>query len=252
MPDASSDLTLLIDNSNTRTKFMRARGLELLPGQRVLPTADITPADVRELLRGWEYGRTLRCSVVPAARQPLCEGAGGEVLLLGAESPLNISLDYPEPATIGADRLANAMAAAETCPLPCVALDLGTATTFDVVVGGEGGKPRFIGGVIAPGLAAMGQYPGRSTALLPAIEPRAPQHAIGRSTAEAMHAGAFHGYAGLVRGILNAIAEDLGRQPYVVATGGDAALLAAALPEINALDPLLTFRGLALAAERMR
>ncbi len=247
--ELSQKNTLLVDNSNTRTKFMLARGRELLPGQRMLPTAELSSRAVRALLQGWDYGRAALCSVVPAARSSIIAGLGMEPLLLGADSPMNILLDYPLPATLGADRLANAMAAAERCPLPCVAIDLGTASTFDVLVEGEG-RPRFIGGVIAPGLAAMGQYLGRNTALLPALEAREPQNAIGRSTAEALHAGAWHGYRGLVREILRSIAAELGRQPCVIATGGDAALLASALPEICAVDPFLTFRGIALAARQ--
>ena len=112
--------------------------------------------------------------------------------------------------------------------------------------------PRFIGGVIAPGLAAMGQYMARHAALLPLLEPQLPQRAIGRSTQEALHAGACHGYRGLVREILATIAVELGQQPYVIATGGDAASPAARLPEINEVDPLLTFRGMALISHGAR
>ncbi len=249
--DCDGHITLLVDNSNTRTKFMRERGGELLPGLRMLPTAALTPAAVRELLHDWHYSRAFACSVVPAARQAIAEGVGAAVEWLGAGSPLNLLLDYPEPATLGADRIANAMAVAALCPLPCVAVDLGTASTFDVVVPGEG-KPRFIGGAIAPGLAAAGQYMARHAALLPSLEPQPPAHAIGRSTQEALHAGAWHGYRGLVREILSSLAAELGQKPYIIATGGDADLLAPQLPEIDAVDPLLTFRGLALAAHMGR
>ncbi len=246
--DCGAGTTLLIDNSNTRTKFMLSVGGGLGSAQRVLPTADISAHAVRELLRGWSFERAMLCSVVPAAVQSLTEGAGVPVSCLGVDSPMNIVLDYPGVATLGADRIANAMAAAALCPAPCVAVDLGTAVTFDVVVPG-GACPRFIGGVIAPGLASMTQYLSRNTALLPALEPHEPASAIGRSTAEALHAGAVYGYRGLVREILAAIEHESGAKPCVVATGGDAALLAAQLPEIDRVDPLLTFRGLALAAK---
>ncbi len=242
---------LLVDNSNTRTKFMLETGGRLQPCQRVMPTASITPEGVRSLLRGWRYERALVCSVVPDGARSIAAGVDAPVVMLGSDTPLNIDLDYPGKRTLGADRIANAVAAADMCPLPCVAVDLGTAVTFDVVAAGAT-RPRFIGGVIAPGLAAMAQYLSRNTALLPAIEPEEPERAIGRSTAEALHAGTVYGYRGLVREILHSIRSELGEQPFVIATGGDAALLASQLPEINSVDPLLTFRGLRLVAHLSR
>ncbi len=243
--------TLLVDNSNTRTKFTLWDGgsMEALP-QTSLPTADLCTESIRSLLaeRGWEYDSAVICSVVPAAARILAETLGENVHLLGADSPMNIVLDYPRPETLGADRIANAMAAAPFAPMPCVVVDFGTAVTFDVLVAGEG-NPRFIGGVIAPGLGAMAQYLGRNTALLPALEPRQPEQAIGRSTEEALHAGSYHGYCGLVRGILTALEAQLGQKPCVIATGGDAALLATWLPDIDRVCPALTLTGLALAAQ---
>ncbi len=242
--------TLLVDNSNTRTKFTLLADGDFDRQPACLPTAELTVGAIRRLLsdRGWLAARTLICSVVPEAAAVIAEAVGGEVSMLGAASPMNLELDYPRPETLGADRIANVMAAAAFAPLPCVVADFGTAVTFDVLVEGEG-KPRFIGGVIAPGLGAMGQYLARNTALLPALEPAMAARAIGRSTEEALHSGSCHGYAGLVRGILTALAEELGETPAVIATGGDAPLLAFWLPEITSVRPWLTFEGLALAAE---
>lgn len=239
---------LLVDNSNTRTKFMLSRGGILHPSQRILPTGAISPPAVRRLLHGWDYQRAVLCSVVPAKADILAESLGVPVCRLTRHARLNIRLDYPGVRTLGADRIANAMAAARNCPLPCVAVDLGTAVTFDVVVPGDE-LPRFIGGVIAPGLPSMTQYLSRNTAQLPAIEPEEPEHAIGRTTAEALHAGTVLGYRGLIREILNSIAAELACTPYVIATGGDAPLLASQLSEITELDPLLTFRGINLAGQ---
>ncbi len=244
---------LLVDNSNTRTKFTLWSGLEVADCPRLsLPTATLSVEGIRAALasHGWSYTATHICSVVPQAARIIAEAVGGEVHMLEADSPMNISLDYPHPETLGADRIANAMAAAAFAPLPCVVVDFGTAVTFDVLVAGEG-RPRFIGGVIAPGLGAMAQYLERNTALLPALEPQKPAHAIGRSTEEALHSGSCHGYCGMVRGILSALAEELGEAPRVIATGGDAQLLASWLPEIDRVCPNLTFAGLALAAGRV-
>lgn len=247
MSQNKNERVLLVDNSNTRTKFVLQINGQLQPCQRVLPTASITPVAVARLLRGWRYDRAEICSVVPNRVAALEDGVACPVRLLNRHSKLNIQLDYEGVATLGADRIANAMAAAALCPLPCVAVDLGTAVTFDVVVAGDP-LPRFIGGVIAPGLAGMTQYLSRNTAQLPAIEPEEPQHAIGRNTSEALRAGTVYGYRGLIREILSSIEAELGDKPYVIATGGDAVLLASQLEEINAVDPLLTFRGIALAA----
>ncbi len=245
--------TLLVDNSNTRTKFILWHGgaLDSLPEQHraSLPTAALSVESIRSLLagKGWSYSSTFICSVVPAAARIIAEAVGGEVRMLGADSPMNIVLDYPAPETLGADRIANAMAAATLAPMPCIVVDFGTAVTFDVLVSGEV-QPRFIGGVIAPGLGAMAQYLERNTALLPALEPGQPAQAVGRSTEEALYSGSYHGYCGLVRGILSALSSELGQKPCVIATGGDAGLLAGWLPEIDRVYPLLTFTGLSLAA----
>ncbi len=242
--------TLLVDNSNTRTKFTLLNAAGFDPAFACLPTATLSVETIRALLaeRGWSYGRTLICSVVPDAAATIAAAVGGEVSMLGAASPMNIVLDYPGRATLGADRIANAMAAAAFAPMPCVVIDFGTAVTFDVLVAGVG-CPRFIGGVIAPGLGAMGQYLERNTALLPAVEARRPEHAIGRHTEEALQSGSHYGYCGLVRGILRALAEELGEEPFIIATGGDADMLSSWLPELACVRPQLTFEGLALAAE---
>ncbi len=249
MNHSESRRILLVDNSNTRTKFTLLAGEHFDEDLSCLPTAELSVESIRALLqaRHWQYDEVLISSVVPAAAKVIAEAVGGPVRMLSASSPMNISLDYPNAGTLGADRIANVMAAASFAPMPCVVLDFGTAVTFDVLVAGEG-RPRFIGGVIAPGLASMAQYLSCNTALLPALAPARAEHAIGRSTEEALHAGSFHGYCGMVRGILGAISEELGIQPYVLATGGDAALMRAWLPEISAVHPLLTFQGLALAA----
>jgi type III pantothenate kinase len=154
-----------------------------------------------------------------------------------------IGIDYPKPRTIGPDRLANAVSLRHHFGQPAVAVDFGTAVTFDVV--NKSGK--YVGGIIAPGLAAMTEYLHEKTALLPQIKIRETKSVIGRSTKEAMNVAAVHGYRGLVRTLLQEIKRELGtkRLP-VVATGGYAKLMAARLPEITAVEPLLTLEGIRL------
>jgi type III pantothenate kinase len=127
-----------------------------------------------------------------------------------------------------------------------VVLGFGTAVTFDVV----DRKGNYIGGIIAPGLAAMTDYLHEKTALLPRIKIREVKTRIGRSTEEAMMVGAVHGYRGLIRGLVVELKRELKapRLP-VIATGGYAELIAAKLPEISAVEPNLALEGLRLVWE---
>lgn len=187
------------------------------------------------------------CSVVPAVT-PLISAfvqnsLGAECFILTARSA-PVGIDYPRPATIGPDRLANAVAVTRLFRPPAVVVDFGTAVTFDVV----DKRGAYVGGVIAPGLNVMTDYLHEKTALLPRITIRETRAAVGKSTVEAMLIGAVHGYRGLVREIIAELKRALAapRLP-VVATGGYAELIAAKMPEITAVRPLLTLEGLRLA-----
>jgi type III pantothenate kinase len=240
---------LLVDNSNTRTKFTLAEpGMEL-HDTFWIPTHEITLDSLREKLINLDFDAALICSVVPDKREILKEYLGSLVPIhqLTHESPLGLEIDYPKPASIGADRLANAVGVTARHGSPAVVIDFGTAVTFDVV----SAAPAYCGGVIAPGLGAMTEYLGRRTALLPTFEMAEPPAAIGKSTAGAMQSGAVIGYRGLVKEILSEIRRELNDDIHAVATGGDAALIARGLPEIEHVDPDLTLHGLRIIAERV-
>ena len=194
------------------------------------------------------------CSVVPRAT-PRVRRAVRELwqlpgFKLTPKTLRGVGIDYPRPETIGPDRLANAVAARHRFGAPVVVVDFGTAVTFDVV----DARGNYVGGIIAPGLAAMTDYLHEKTALLPRIKIREIKTAIGKSTEQAMLVGAVHGYRGLIRGLLRELRRELGaRRLPVVATGGCARLIAARLPEITAVEPNLTLEGLRLVwAERRR
>jgi type III pantothenate kinase len=157
---------------------------------------------------------------------------------------LGVGIDYPRPETIGADRLANATAVVTLYGSPAVVVDFGTAVTFDVI----SRAGNYVGGVIAPGLNAMTDYLHRRTALLPRVKLREPRHAVGRSTAEAMRSGAVHGYRGLVAEILRQILKEIGsvRPAHLIATGGDAKLIAGRSRLFSTISPTLTLEGLRL------
>jgi type III pantothenate kinase len=158
-----------------------------------------------------------------------------------------MGIDYPLPSQIGADRLANAAGVLSRHGVPAVIIDFGTAVTFDVI----SAAPAYCGGVIAPGLGAMSGYLSRKTALLPEIVLEEPASAIGKSTVHAMQVGAVFGYRGLVREILARICAELPGKPKIIATGGDAALIARGLAEIDAVDPDITLDGLRQVATRV-
>ncbi len=189
------------------------------------------------------------CSVVPEKARLMeeyCHSLHKNVHLIDHRSPLGISIDYPHPEQIGADRLANAVATHAMFGCPAIALDFGTALTFDVISPAGG----YLGGVITPGLITMTEGLSKRTALLPKISLAEPEHAIGKSTEEAMTIGAVTGYRGLVSEIIAKIEAEIGSQTTVVATGGDAELLARGLPKIQQVIPHLTLEGIRLVAIR--
>lgn len=234
---------LLIDVGNGRTKFGLATRDAILT-QRDAPTAGLSEGDLDAVLEGWEFETVVTSSVVPAATEKLRQYFADDLLLLRHDIPLGIQITYPRPETIGADRLANAVALTHLHGAPGIVIDFGTAVTFDIVDAGG----AYVGGVIAPGLRLMTDYLHERTALLPQVELQEPAQAIGKSTVGAIQSGAAFGYRGMVRGILGALRGELGNPEVlrVVATGGDAGWIASGLPEIEAVDEDLTLHGLRL------
>ncbi len=242
---------LLIDNSNTRTKFRLARDGVLLPECRMLPTCDISKARVGDLLRGWGYSKVMMSSVVPEKRDILCAAFSMPVHSLSASSALNFSLEpYAGRSTIGADRLANAAAlVSDYARYPAVAVDMGTAVTYEVVAH-DGTQAYFAGGVIATGLRALSVSPADATAQLPQVEASLCVPALAQDTKSALQAGVLYGYAGMLRETLHALALQLGEKPFVVLTGGDAVFVKEYDDSFGILDKDLTMKGL-LALSQM-
>lgn len=150
------------------------------------------------------------------------------------------------PDEVGADRLVNAVAAAERYPTPLIVIDFGTATTFDVV--DDDGSYR--GGVIAPGINLSLEALQMAASKLPRVEIVQPAVVIGRTTVECMQSGIFWGYIGLIEGIVARIRAEEGRPMTVIATGGLAVLFAKATNVIEHIDADLTLRGLLLIHKR--
>jgi len=240
---------LLIDNSNTRTKFALGDAVGLAAWRAVLPTSEVSPETLQSVTGDVDFSAVIVCSVVPNKAVVLKEFFVSRcpVHFLGHESPLGLGIAYPVPSQIGADRLANAAGVLTRHGAPAIIIDFGTAVTFDVI----SSEPAYCGGVIAPGLGAMSAYLPGKTALLPVIELEEPSSAIGKSTEHAMQAGAVFGYRGLVKEIIGRIRAELAGTPKIIATGGDAALIARGVKEIDAVDPDITLDGLRQVAARV-
>lgn len=246
LPQAMSSCYLLIDISNSFTKLAFAARGGLGRSTRIATRA-LRSAYLRQILKSRRVEKIVVSSVVPEKNRAVKSAAGKTpVLRLDARVNLGVGIDYPAPKTIGADRLANAAAVAALHGCPAIVVDFGTAVTFDIVSTDR----KYIGGVIAPGLEAMTNFLYQRTALLPKLSLREPRRAVGRSTIEAMRSGAIFGYRGLVREIIAQISAEQfpGERVHIVATGGYAKLLAAKLPEIDAIHPNLTLEGLRLVA----
>jgi type III pantothenate kinase len=235
---------LLIDVGNGRTKLGLSTSEHLID-RRDLPSIGVTPAAVREAVSGWQFRRAVIASVVPAV-VPVWREVFPDLLELHHNTPMGIGVRYPQPETIGQDRLANAVALAHLYGAPGIVIDFGTAVTFDILSADR----HYIGGVIAPGLRLMTDYLHERTALLPRVDLCEPSSAIGQSTVGAIQAGAAIGYRGMVQGILEALKKEMppGLPVHVVATGGDAGWIISGMKEDIPVDPDLTLHGLRIVA----
>jgi len=235
---------LLVDVSNSFTKLAFASRSRIERASKIA-TPSLNACRIVSILRRRDARTVVVSSVVPKKSREIKRAARGrKIIWLTAKTRLNVRIDYPKPRSIGADRLANAVAVAELYGSPAIVIDFGTAVTFDIVAPGN----AYIGGVIAPGLEAMTNFLYHRTALLPRISLREPRSAIGKSTNQAMLAGAILGYRGLVREILQRIIAEKSwsGQVRIVATGGYAKLIASKLPEVDIVHENLTLEGLRL------
>ena len=165
---------------------------------------------------------------------------------LNVDMDLGIEIRYRTPQTLGADRLANALAVASMSTRNGVAVDVGTATKLEAVSSGV-----YLGGAIMPGLQMMAKALSTGTALLPEVDLTAPERAIGIDTSTAVRSGVLHGHASAVDGMIERFAREMGPKPEVFITGGLAETVAPLCRTAMRHVPTLTLDGLVVAAKRL-
>jgi len=189
-------------------------------------------------------------SVVPALDSKLVDLAqssfGVEARFLTAENA-GVPILYDDPREVGADRIADAVATIERFGGPAIIVDLGTATTFNVITRDN----EYLGGLIAPGVEVSAGALIERAAKLPRVELKRPDTLIGRSTTASLESGFFWGYVSLVDGLLARLQEEIGGAPRVIATGGWSRLIAEESKRISVTEANLTLDGLSLVARRL-
>ena len=250
---------LVIDVGNTNTVLGVFQG-KTLKAQWRLTTKRAQTADeygilIRNLfhldgIEASDISGIMIASVVPPLNALLEEMAQKyfhlEALFLSPGTRTGIAIHYDNPLEVGADRIANSVAAFEKYGGPCIIVDFGTAITFDAV----SEKGEYLGGVIAPGIGIASEALFQHAARLPRVEIREPQRVIGTSTVSSMQSGLFYGAVGLMDGMLDRLSAELGSKTKVVATGGQASLVTAASKYKPPVDSSLTLEGLRIIYER--
>src|SRR5499433_4205209 len=252
-------LAINVNNTNTLVGLYESATLAVHWRLRTDParTVDEWVVVLRGLFADWGMTRppvrgVVLSSVVPPMNErieKLCQRLFGQApLVVGPGVRTGVPILYDNPKEVGADRIANAVAATERISGASIVVDFGTATTFDVVTA----RGEYAGGVIVPGIAISAEALFERAARLWRVEIRRPERVVGRTTASSIQSGLYFGYLSLVDGVIDRISREIGGTPRVIATGGLAELFGSGSQRIEEVDPLLTLTGLSLIHERNR
>jgi type III pantothenate kinase len=248
---------LVFDVGNTETVLGLFDGAELIDHWRISTHPERTVDEAGLLIRGLLHESGYEAdgvraaaigSVVPGMTAVFAETCerhlGAHVEIITARSSLPIRLDVDEPLSVGPDRIVNTLAAARMYNADTIAVDLGTATTFDCITR----DGVFIGGVIAPGVKTGAETLVRRTAALPRVDLQRPDLVIGRTTQACLRSGIFFSAVEGIDGIVRRIKQEWQKPTaLVVATGGLATLIGPHCKTVDKIEPYLTLYGLQLA-----
>ncbi len=253
---SSTSNVLVVDAGNTNVVLGVYRGEDLVHSWRLATARERTSDEygilAKQLIGTIDLEGAIVASVVPPLNHSLASMIekyfGVEALFVEPGVKTGIAVHTDNPMEVGADRIANCVAAHCMFGGPTIIVDFGTATTFDVVTS----DAKYIGGVIAPGITISSEALFARAARLPRVDIRRPESVIGTNTVVNMQSGIYFGYLGLVDGILTRMKREVPPLKRIVATGGLAELLAADSEHIEVVDAELTLKGLKIIYERNR
>jgi type III pantothenate kinase len=252
-------MLLAVDVGNTNIVIGAFRGETLAFEARLKTDVERTRDEYAALIKvlveqGIAKGETVAHAILSSVVPPLTDCIKQVVSALFGINPLvvdpthdyGVPVNIEAPSTLGSDRIVNAVAAKHYYGAPCIVVDFGTATTFDVL----GKNGAYDGGVICPGISVSLESLVSRTSKLPRIELVWPDRVVGKNTVQAMQSGSLVGYLCLVDGIIDKIVAEIGQVKTVVATGGNGKLLSEHSKKITKYEPHLTLQGLRIIAEK--